>query len=134
MSKAAKFDGEAYRARITKLGKLPIRVSLDILALALEKAGVAPAFVERAKDLAFIADMQMRDPEMWLPEDLAVISKSCAVTAYNMKFHVHTDGRKRGLWLQLQDDQREPKVSEAALLEWSEIKAVYKAIGRRLPR
>ena len=69
---------------------------------------------------------------------MKVISRKCAVTAFDLEVDVSRDGRDRGLWIALRDVTRPGRVvggelaGEAALLEWPELKAVHRAIGAEL--
>jgi hypothetical protein len=68
-----------------------------------------------------------------LPVDEALLVLRCSVTAFDMKLFLTDDGRKRGLWLWLQDLERDPKVTEAALLEWPEVKKLVAAMQKQVP-
>ena len=83
--------------------------------------------------------------------DLLLIEESCSVTAFDMKFQVSKDGRKRGLWFILEDssksriehrkrwceeeatsDREKYSTNDSALIEWKELKKIHNAIGKEL--
>lgn len=74
-------------------------------------------------------------------KEIDLIEKSCAVSAFGIQLLVRKDGRERGLWFWIKPrdddpdiDQGKRPVEAAALLEWADMKAVYKAIGKELAR
>lgn len=69
--------------------------------------------------------------ELWYPKDLLLWKHRCSVTMYNMELHLSADAKERGLWFRLYDDDLEP-LNESALLEWPEIEALHKEIGKAL--
>lgn len=86
------------------------------------------------------------------PDPMVLVDTPCAVTAFDMRAQISSDGRARGLWICLQDKSagrmRQRKalmelekqglrrddgsVNEAALLEWPAAKTFHAAMGRAL--
>ena len=71
------------------------------------------------------------------PDPMVVFEKSCAVTMYDMRVRLSSDGRERGLWVFLKDESPDRernigKVNEGALLEWPAAKKFHAAMGKAL--
>jgi hypothetical protein len=86
------------------------------------------------------------------PDPTVIHDARCAVTAFDMRAQLSTDGRERGLWVWLRDKspdrmrqhqelvELEKKglhrvdgsVNEAALLEWPAARAFHAAMGKAL--
>lgn len=73
------------------------------------------------------------------PSPQLVHESTCAVTMYDMKLRLMSDGRKRGLWVFLKDQSPDRErflgaLNEGALLEWPQAKKFYAAMGKALKR
>ena len=71
------------------------------------------------------------------PDPKLVHEETCAVTMYDMKIRLMSDGRERGLWVFLKDESPDRerdigRINEGALLEWPQAKKLYAAMGKAL--
>jgi hypothetical protein len=81
------------------------------------------------------------------PDPTVIHDARCAVTAFDMRAQLSTDGRERGLWVWLRDkspdrmrqhqelvklNHIDGSVNEAALLEWPAARAFHAAMGKAL--
>lgn len=71
------------------------------------------------------------------PDPQLLHEETCAVTMYDLKIRLMSDGRERGLWIFLTDESPDRergvgKLNEGGLLEWPEAEKLHMAMGKAL--
>lgn len=120
--------------------QLDYRLGRELKAAA-ERQGVSvEALAKRWLQEKLDDDMRRRLLEaarVNTPDPQLLHEETCAVTMYDMKLRLMSDGRERGLWVFLKDESPDRernlgKVNEAALLEWPQAQKLYAAMGKEL--
>lgn len=124
----------------------------DLVRVAERENITVDALVERWLGEKLADDLRRRMLEAAganKPDPQIIHDVMCAVTMFDMHAQLHSDGRKRGLWIWLRDDSPDRmrqyqsimkvdpsrvdgRVNEAALLEWPEAEAFHAAMGKAI--